>query len=267
MMKHNTPQNGKFIHLVELLRPTIGCPAVACETIVAGILERLWHATIVSAPQGNIGKLNDETIAALVGWLDSTDALISALVDAGWLDRCIKYRLLVHDWSDHCPNHVKGNLRKQNRELFSHPVLKTKHDETKRNSTKPNPTPRKKPKESTRALANQPNSSVLEIFEYYQRFHPKAQQDEKSKRLIDDRLSDGFTIADCKRAIDGCHASPFHCGQNDNGRKYQSLELIFRSSDKVNQFIELNDQPKTRLCQTTQQALQAGSALLNNKEI
>lgn len=42
-------------------------------------------------------------------------------------------------------------------------------------------------------------------------------------------------------AIDGIHFSPFHQGENDRGKKYDSLELCMRDGSHVQQFIEVAD--------------------------
>ncbi|TWU27395.1 conserved phage C-terminal domain-containing protein [Bythopirellula polymerisocia] len=82
-------------------------------------------------------------------------------------------------------------------------------------------------------------SDVAQVAEHYRSYHPRCQVGEKEKKLIRARFNEGYSAEDLKLAIDGCHKSPFHCGQNSNGRKYQTLELIFRNASKVNQFIEL----------------------------
>ena len=61
--------------------------------------------------------------------------------------------------------------------------------------------------------------------------------------------------ADLKTAIDGCHRSPHHCGENDRGAKYQSLELIMRDSKHVLQFLEV---PAAMPSQRLQRSVRAG---------
>ena len=81
--------------------------------------------------------------------------------------------------------------------------------------------------------------SVADVFAAYKRHHPQSVLDAKRKRRIEMRLEDGFTAEDLIQAIEGCHVSPFHGGDNRDGRKYQSLELIMRDADHVEQFMEL----------------------------
>lgn len=77
-----------------------------------GILETLWHVTSGNTPRGDIGKMSNEDIAAALEWHGNADDLIAILVETKWLARHSVHRLVVHDWSDHAPNYVKGNLVK-----------------------------------------------------------------------------------------------------------------------------------------------------------
>jgi hypothetical protein len=77
------------------------------------------------------------------------------------------------------------------------------------------------------------------VIAQYRSLHPLARPGEKERRLISARLKDGFTVEDLIQAINGCHASPFHRGENDRNRPYQSLELIVRDAKHVQDFIEV----------------------------
>ena len=77
------------------------------------------------------------------------------------------------------------------------------------------------------------------VVEHYRTYHSRSRPGAKERKRIGERLRDGYSVDDLKLAIDGCHRSPFHCGDNSRRRKYQTIELIFRDSDKVNSFIEL----------------------------
>lgn len=74
---------------------------------------------------------------------------------------------------------------------------------------------------------------------HHPRSHPNPSPSSREWKLISARLADGYSVADLKQAIDGCHRSPFHCGVNKDNRKYQALELIMRDSSKVSAFMEL----------------------------
>jgi len=75
-----------------------------------GLLEMLWHLTDREAPRGDIGKLSDEAICDSLDWPGSPPALIDALAECGWLDRCEDHRLVVHDWQDHCTDALRKKI-------------------------------------------------------------------------------------------------------------------------------------------------------------
>ena len=77
------------------------------------------------------------------------------------------------------------------------------------------------------------------VFDYWKEKlnHPKAFLDKKRRHLIEARLKEGYLVADLKLAIDGCAASSFHMGENEQGRVYDGLDLICRDASKVDQFI------------------------------
>lgn len=80
-----------------------------------GILESVFNFTALYAKRGDIGKWTNAEIAAAIEWQGDPDALINALADARWLDRCTKHRLLVHDWEHHCDQTAERSdeVRKQ----------------------------------------------------------------------------------------------------------------------------------------------------------
>jgi len=103
-MKHTTPDLMKF----KKLQRRLGVH----KAQLVGMLELLWIATQKSAPRGDIGKFDDEEIAIEMGWDGDPETLILSLVECGWLDRCEDHRLVVHDWHEHAPRYLKGNISK-----------------------------------------------------------------------------------------------------------------------------------------------------------
>lgn len=75
-----------------------------------GIMESLWYVTSEEAPAGDIGKLSNDDIADAIGWRGDVSALIDGLVQAKWLDATPTYRLVVHDWPEHCAEHIHAKL-------------------------------------------------------------------------------------------------------------------------------------------------------------
>ena len=297
-MKHNAPQSLKFRRLCRLLRPEIDCTSVSIETIVVGMLERLWHATIVTAPTGDIGKADNIDIAEAIGWHGDADFLIDCLIQAGWLDHCAVHRLIVHDWAEHAPGFLKGNLKSRGigfvvPQVEDRDSNQTEPDVTRPDVTQPNPTNKPSPlspplsdtakhpakrslvcfsetdSTGTNSSDEKPgprSEEIADVFAHYQRYHPMAKLGKKERRLIAARLNEGFSVAECCRAIDGIHRSPFHSGNNDNGRKYQSLELIFRNASKTNEFIEMTERPELELSAKNRTSIRATQRFLNNSK-
>lgn len=83
-------------------------------------------------------------------------------------------------------------------------------------------------------------TEVREVFVYWQqaRNHPQAKLDAKREKAIKARLKDGYTVGDLCRAVDGCSASAYHMGQNQNRAVYDDIELICRDASKVDGFIK-----------------------------
>lgn len=86
-------------------------------------------------------------------------------------------------------------------------------------------------------------ADIRAVFDHYRSLHPLAHRKPHSKMpewgKIRARLAEGYSAQDLCDAIDGCHRSPYHSGDNEAGRRYQSLELICRDGGKVLQFMEV----------------------------
>lgn len=104
-----------------------------------GILESLWHLTAREAPEGNIGKLSNEDIAAWIDWQGDADGLIAALVTAGWLDEIQVDRLVVHDWHEHADDATKKAIARQKEKVSGN--VQTSTDKTRLPEPEPEPEP------------------------------------------------------------------------------------------------------------------------------
>jgi uncharacterized protein YdaU (DUF1376 family) len=89
--------------------------------------------------------------------------------------------------------------------------------------------------------------SIRAVFAHYRAFHPRAYPTplpgSKEWAKIASRLREGYTVEDLCRAIDGYHADPFHCGDNDRNRAYLGLELLMRDGTHVATGLEYADKP------------------------
>ena len=108
-MKASTPELMKFQKLQRRLKES--------RRGIIGLLEGMWLAVGKNCPRGDIGKFSNEEIAIMCDWENDADELVNALVDCGWLDACSENRLVVHDWAEHCPTYIKGNLHSRGQQV------------------------------------------------------------------------------------------------------------------------------------------------------
>lgn len=108
------------------------------------------------AIRGDVGKWPDGAIARGCGFTvaDTTVAttVVTAFVDAGWLDRHDEHRLILHDWPDHAERWVRAKLAATNQSFLAcysditksdttvDTVVDTVVDTPPRDQTKPNQT-------------------------------------------------------------------------------------------------------------------------------
>lgn len=104
-MKSGTDQLLKF----KLLGRDLGLPSYATE----GLLCALWRCAETNTPDGAIGRLTNEEIALAIDWDKDPDELVAALVRRKWLDEHDGYRLVVHDWAEHCEHRVHRKLARR----------------------------------------------------------------------------------------------------------------------------------------------------------
>lgn len=80
-----------------------------------------------------------------------------------------------------------------------------------------------------------------EIFEFWfaRAGKSSAKLTPKRRMKIRARIKDGYTVEQIKRAIDGVCSSEWHRGANDRGVNYTELEMILRTGDNVEKYLEL----------------------------
>lgn len=109
-------------------------------------------------------------------------------------------------------------------------------------------------------------SVVQEVIAAYVEHHPRAKPGVQDEKRVMARLKDGFSMDDLLIAIEGCHKSPYHCGDNEQNRVYQSFELIMRNPDKVNSFISLAQEGGRRVISTREKrTVTAAQSLLSEE--
>ena len=84
------------------------------------------------------------------------------------------------------------------------------------------------------------------VFDYWVFAMGKGSRAKKTQgriKKIQARLAEGYSVELIKRAIDGCKLSPHHMGQNDQNKVYDDIDLICRSGEKLEGFIENVSRP------------------------
>ena len=96
--------------------------------------------------------------------------------------------------------------------------------------------------------AEQKLDAVRRVFEYWKvaTKHPKACLDVKRKKLIMDRLTDGYSEESLKLACIGIANCRWNQGENPQHKVYDSIQLLFRCADQVDRFMEEGANAKAR---------------------
>jgi hypothetical protein len=101
-LKRDTEDHPKVARLMKAL----GIP----QPYAVGLLHMLWARTAKFAPRGDIGRYSDERIAEVAGWPGDPQQFVAVLEECGFLDPHRRCRYLVHDWPEHCEDHVHMRL-------------------------------------------------------------------------------------------------------------------------------------------------------------
>ena len=87
-----------------------------------------------------------------------------------------------------------------------------------------------------RSIEADPISSIFEHWKAVMN-HPNAKLDPKRKRCIHQALKFGYSVEQLCSAITGCSLTPHNMGQNEQGQRYDGLQVILRSSDQIDRFM------------------------------
>jgi hypothetical protein len=93
-----------------------------------------------------------------------------------------------------------------------------------------------------KALLPDLNQNVFEVFDYWintmQKPVNQTQLTPKRKKVITDRLKNGYSVDAIKAAIYNCSNDAFSMGDNDRCKPFNDIELICRTGEKLESFIE-----------------------------
>lgn len=104
-----------------------------------------------------------------------------------------------------------------------------------------------RPRTSSKTIKARPEKAskvspeeIEDVFEFWKKTMQRRRTllSEERKILLGAAIFD-YGVDECKDAIRGCSLSAFHMGANKQRRRYDSLELIFRNSDRIESFRDL----------------------------
>ena len=192
---------------------------------VIGLLEGLWYLTALNAPDGAIGRFTDLEIASWLEWSDSPDTLIQAFLTAGFIDPCEHYRLLIHDWPEHCPMYIRGNLAKHKKD-FAKQVTKQCAKQTANENTRE---PAKQADDNmlpSLVKSNQDKSVKSDDFDRFWNCYPKKVAKEAARKAwkkISQPLHDVILADITARKLNGWQDKKFipNAATYLNGRRWE----------------------------------------------
>jgi len=86
-----------------------------------GLCGLLWRFTAKHAPTGEIGRHDDEEIAAALEWPGDASEVLEAMLTCRLLDGVSgPVRFVVHDWPDHAPRYVLSTLKRKGMDYSGH---------------------------------------------------------------------------------------------------------------------------------------------------
>jgi len=95
-------------------------------------------------------------------------------------------------------------------------------------------------KKAKRKVNEPTDDEIHQVFAYWQSAtkRPSTKLTPARRAKIRARLADGFSVEDLCSVVDYASESEFHQGRNDRGNRYDWLESILRSTERVEQHLE-----------------------------
>lgn len=87
-----------------------------------------------------------------------------------------------------------------------------------------------------------PDNSAIDIFHYWcdsmRKNRMTSKMTPKRMKCIKERLKQGYTVDDIKTAIYNCSQDPWSMGSNDRQKPFNDIELICRSGEKLESYLD-----------------------------
>jgi hypothetical protein len=270
----------KFYRLADKLGVSVITARGHMATLWAWCLRHCPDGDLSNYSPREISAIGAQFVCSDTQKTQNTDDFVAACIHAKLIDQT-ETGLIIHGWTKRAESWKSAERKRKERKKASRNVTRQMRDKTatvtemsqpcpemshRPDQTRPDVPDQTRPDVPDQTTHDQttPNQTglaligfaerktspahavVLSVFDHYRQYHQQAHKkpSPKSKewKAIAARLSEGYTGDDLIQAIDGMHKSPFHMGENDRGKRYDSLELCMRDGSKVQQFIELAGQ-------------------------
>ena len=226
---------------------------------LVGCLHFLWWWALEYAPDGDVEDFEPEDLADAADWPGDAAQFVDALLNCGPKDgpgflARLDGRLVIHDWEANQGSQFRARIhaaarkraerdRKRDESVTDSDDVTLDRDSVTQGcdlaGAKDRPTRPTGQEEHSRAA--ELHQAVEKVFTHWAQVlgHPEARLTTDRKGKISSRLREGATVERLMQAIDGCAGSKYHMGDNQQGRRYDSIELIFRNAGKVDEFAEM----------------------------
>jgi len=117
-------------------------------------------------------------------------------------------------------------------------------------------------------MSNKFDDDAKSIFDYWclvMKTDRSAFSPKREKAVIN-RLKEGYLKSDIETAIVNCSNTPHNMGQNPNRKKYNDIELICRSPEKLESFRDNPGTLNNQFNEKTEQNISAFKQLLENNQ-
>jgi len=235
-IEKGTPDKPEILELAALLD-------IEDPDTITGKMIRVWSWFDSNSENGHAPLVTKVLLDRLTG----VTGLTEALVTVGWLDKT-ESGFCVPNFERHLGKGAKKRASDAERKRKSRDSSQQCH---KKSVTKPvtekglDKSRVDKSRVDSKEVVTTPSAKAnpaSDLFKYWCDVMGKnlstSKLTAKRDKAIKARLKEGYTVEQIKQAIDGCRNDPFSMGQNDRQKPFNDIELICRTGEKLESFME-----------------------------
>lgn len=235
-IEKGTPDKPEILELAALLD-------IDDPDTITGKMIRVWSWFDSNSENGHAPSVTKVLLDRLTGVTGLTDALVKV----GWLDET-ESGYQVPNFDRHLGKGAKKRTSDAERKRRSRQKSQECHNKTvteKVTKAGPEEIRREEIRKDSKEMVSIPSAkanTAFDLFRYWCEVMGKnlsvCKLTPKRDKAIKARLKEGYTPEQIKQAIDGCRSDPFSMGQNDRQKPFNDIELICRTGEKLESFLE-----------------------------